>query len=81
MVATSTTPIRDLMPGEYTTKIANMVRAEGKVPPFPSNLSGTVNQERITSKYWPYIERLAMQVNPEAYHARMEELRTITGVE
>lgn len=80
MVTTNTSHIRDLMPEWYTTKIAEMIRKEGGVVPATSNLSQVVNQERITSKYWKYVERLALQTDPEAYHARMEELREARGM-
>ena len=81
MVTTSSPTIRELMPDEYTTKIASMVRAEGKAAPYASNLSDIVNQERITSKYWPYVERLAMEQDPEAYKSRMAELREARGMD
>ena len=69
------------MPDEYTTKISDMLRAERKMIPATSNLSQVVTQERITSKYWPYVERLALEKDPEGYRARMTELREIRGIE
>jgi len=71
--------VRELMPDHYTTKIADMLRAEGKAAPYASNLSDIVNKERITSKYWPYVERLANEKDPEGYAARMAELREARG--
>lgn len=80
MVTTSTPTIRELMPDDYTTKIANLVRADGKAAPYPSNLSQVVTQERISSKYWPYVERLARDTDPEGYSSRMAEIREERGI-
>ncbi|TPE44965.1 hypothetical protein [Pontibacter mangrovi] len=80
MVTTSTPTIRELMPDDYTTKISDMVRAEGKAAPYSSNLSDIVGKERITSKYWVYVERLALATDPDAYKARMAEIREVRGL-
>lgn len=80
MVTTSTPTIRELMPDHYTTRISEMAMAEGKQPPHSSNLSDIVNKERITSKYWTYVERLALATDPEAYKARMAEIREARGL-
>lgn len=75
MVATNATiPIRDLMPELFLRTIMDRVRADkGRAPQMP-NLSDIIASERYTSKYWPYIEQLALETNPEQYRERMAYL-------
>lgn len=80
MVATTpTTPIRDLMPDLFIRTIIVRVKADtGKAPQMPI-ISDVVASERHTSKYWSYIEELALETNPELYCERMAYLREQAG--
>lgn len=65
----NTTPIRNLMPEGYLPKIAELTGV-GR-----SNISNVVRDERITSKIWPVVEKLARETNAAAYEARMSFLK------
>lgn len=62
---TATTPIRDLMPDGFTRIIAQESGAHR------STVSTVVSDERVDSKVWPFVEKLAKQTNPAEYEKRM----------
>jgi hypothetical protein len=70
--------IRQLMPAHFTMALARELQVD------PANISRVVSLEKTTSKYWPAIEKLAMQTDSRAYRARMKYLETqrpvFTGV-
>lgn len=70
-MCSETKPVRELMPDGFTTKILTEM-GEGT----PANVCNAVNLEKINSKYWPFIEKQALQTDPKAYRARMKYLRS-----
>lgn len=56
------------MPDNFTMDLAKELGVD------PSNISRIINLEKTTSKYWPAIERLAMQTDSKAYRARIKYL-------
>jgi hypothetical protein len=65
----TTKPIRDLMPEGYTRLIISEL-GRGSA----SNICEVVMTEKTTSKYWPAVEKLAMQTDSRAYRARLKYL-------
>jgi len=60
--------IRQLMPEDFTMTLARELGVD------PANVSRVVSLEKTTSKYWPAIERLAIQTDSKAYRARIKYL-------
>lgn len=60
--------IREIMPDDFTMILATELQVD------PSNVSRVVKLEKTTSKYWPAIERLAIQTDSKAYRARIKFL-------
>ncbi len=80
MVATSkSTPVRELMPDLFIPTILERVKAATGKAPHKATISDAVANERYTSKYWPYIEALALETNPELYRERMAYLHEQAG--
>ena len=76
MVTTnSTTSIRELMPDLFLRTIIDQVKTDKGKSPQMATISDIVSNERFTSKYWSYIEELALETNPELYRERMAYLR------
>lgn len=73
------TPIRELMPDLFLRTIMDQVKTDTGKSPQMATISDVVSNERFTSKYWPYIEKLAMENNLKLYHERMAYLRAQAG--
>lgn len=58
------------MPEGYLPKLVEMTGKDR------TNISTIVRDERIGSKIWPYVEKLAKETDSKAYNARMEFLAT-----
>jgi hypothetical protein len=58
--------MRDLMPDGYLSILIGRTKCMQR-----STISGVVLAEQTTSKYWPAIEQLAKETNPEGF-ARWE---------
>ena len=69
------TSIRELMPDLFLRAIMERVKTDTGKAPQMATISDVVSNERFTSKYWPYIEKLAMETNLKLYHERMAYLR------
>jgi hypothetical protein len=76
-----TTPIRELLSGlNYAKEVQHLIkidveREQKGIVPANSNICELVGNERISSRYWKYVEAVAKRVNPEKYSARMAFLQ------
>lgn len=69
-IESETTPVRNLMPPRFTRLILSEM-GEGTT----ANVSDAVALEKVNSKYWPFIEKLALKTDPKAYRARLKYLQ------
>ena len=76
-----TTPIRELLSGlNYAKEIQHLIkidveREQKGIVPANSNICELVGNERISSRYWKYVEAVAKKVNPVKYGERMAFLQ------
>lgn len=60
--------IRSIMPDGFLPRLATACKTHR------SNISAVILDEKYTSRYWPHIEKIALESDPEGYRARMEFL-------